>query len=138
MISKTYYRYIWLLDTLLNSSPLFETLSESHRSESKAFSLHNGRNYCYVVMTSKGFYLKIIGGGYYFLSEHISDYTFGDIWVQNKKGNLSSYAVSYTIDGITGKAFGRFREGISERTLTYRDLKTGNTFTLDLKTGKRK
>ena len=22
MISKTYYRYIWLLDTLLNSSPL--------------------------------------------------------------------------------------------------------------------
>lgn len=116
----------------------FETLTESHRSESKAFCLHNGRNYCYVVMTSKGFYLKIIGGGYYFLSEHISDYTFGNIWVQNKKGNLSSYAVSYTTDGINSKAFGRFIESISGSTLTYRDLKTGDTFTLDLKTGKTK
>lgn len=116
----------------------FETLTESHRSESKAFCLHNGRNYCYVVMTSKGFYLKIIGGGYYFLSEHISDYTFGNIWVQNKKGNLSSYAVSYSTDGINSKAFGRFIESISGSTLTYRDLKTGDTFTLDLKTGKTK
>ena len=116
----------------------FETLTESHRSESKAFCLHNGRNYCYVVMTSKGFYLKIIGGGYYFLSEHISDYTFGNIWVQNKKGNLSSYAVSYSTDGINSKAFGRFIESISGSTLTYRDMKTGDTFTLDLKTGKTK
>jgi len=116
----------------------FETLTESHRSESKAFCLHNGRNYCYVVMTSKGFYLKIIGGGYYFLSEHISDYTFGNIWVQNKKGNLSSYAVSYSTDGINSKAFGRFVEGVSRNTLTYRDLKTGDTFTLDLKTGNKK
>jgi hypothetical protein len=89
-------------------------------------------------MTSKGFYLKIIGGGYYFLSEHISDYTFGNIWVQNKKGNLSSYAVSYSTDGINSKAFGRFIESISGSTLTYRDMKTGDTFTLDLKTGKTK
>ena len=124
--------------SVLATGQYFETLIESHRSESKPFCLQNGRNYCYVVMTSKGFYLKIFGGGYYFLSEHISDYTFGNIWVKNKKGNLSSYAVSYTTDGINSKAFGRFVEGISGSTLTYRDLKSGDSFTLDLKTGKKR
>ena len=74
---------------------------------------------------------------FYFLSEQISKYTLGNIWVQNKKGNLSSYNVSYTTDGINSRAFGRFVEWLSESTLTYRDLKTGNTFTVDLKTGKR-
>lgn len=115
----------------------FETISESHLAESKTFCFYNGRDYCYVAMMSKGFFLKIMGGGYYFLSEQISKYTLGNIWVQNKKGNLSSYNVSYTTDGINSRAFGRFVEGLSESTLTYRDLKTGNTFTVDLKTGKR-
>ena len=88
-------------------------------------------------MTSKGFFLKIMGGGYFFLSELISSNTLGKIWVKNKKGNLTSYAVSYTSDGINSKAFGRFTEGISGDTLTYRDLESGTIFTLNLKTGKR-
>jgi hypothetical protein len=116
----------------------FEKLKETVRSESKLFCRYNGHDYCYVVMTSKGFFLKIMGGGYFFLSEHISEYTFGNIWVQNKKGSLSSYNVSYTTDGKTPKAFGRFFEGLYERTLTYRDLKSGNSFMLDLKTGKKR
>ena len=114
----------------------FETIKESHITESKTFCLHNGRAYCYVVMTSKGFYLKIMGGGYVFLSELISEYTFGNIWVNNKKGNRSSYNVSYSTDGINGRAFGRFVEGVSESILTYIDLKSGKSFTLNLNTGK--
>ncbi len=113
----------------------FKTLYEDHLAESKAFCLHEGKNYCYVAMTSKGFFLKIIGGGYFFLSDHISDYKFGSIWVQNKKGSLSSYNVSYTTDGINPRAFGHFTESYSKRTLSYRDLKTGTSFTLSLKTG---
>lgn len=115
----------------------FETISESHLAESKTFCLHNGRDYCYIAMTSKGFFLKIMGGGYFFLSELISENIFGNIWVQNKKGSLSSYNVSYTIDGVTPRAFGRFVESVSSQTLTYRDLKNGDTFAVDLKTGKR-
>ncbi|MBO5632097.1 MAG: leucine-rich repeat domain-containing protein, partial [Aeriscardovia sp.] len=115
----------------------FETIPESHLAESKTFCLHNGHNCCYVVMTSKGFFLKIMGGGYFFLSELISENIFGNIWVQNKKGSLSSYNVSYTIDGETPRAFGRFVESVSSQTLTYRDLKNGDTFAVDLKTGKR-
>ena len=115
----------------------FEAIPVSHLAESKPFCLHNGRNYCYVVMTSKGFFLKIMGGGYFFLSELISDDTLGNIWVKNKKGSMSSYAVSYTADGIKDKAFGRFIESVSARTLIYIDLKTGYSFTLDLETGKR-
>ena len=115
----------------------FETITENHLAESKTFCLHNGRDYCYVAMTSKGFFLKIMGGGYYFLSEHISKYTLGNIWVQNKKGNLSSYNVSYTTNGINSRVLGRFIEDHFNSTLTYRDLKSGNSFTLDLKMGKR-
>lgn len=116
----------------------FEKLTETVRSASKSFCRHNGRDYCFVVMTSKGFFLKKMGGGYFFLSEHISEYTFGKIWVQNKKGSLSSYNVSYTTDGETPRALGHFIEGVSERTLTYRDLKSGNSFMLDIKTGKKR
>ena len=115
----------------------FETISESHLAESKTFCLHNGHNYCYVVMTSKGFFLKIMGGGYFFLSKLISNNSLGNIWVKNKKGSMSSYAASYTTDGITDRAFGRFTEGFSGDTLTYKDLESGTTFTLNLNTGKK-
>ena len=115
----------------------FKTLYEDHLAESKAFCLNEGKNYCYVAMTFKGFYLKIIGGGYFFLSDRISDYKFGNIWVQNKKGSLSSYNVSYTTDGVNPRAFGHFTESYAKRTLSYRDLKTGASFTLDLKTGEK-
>ena len=115
----------------------FKTLYEDHLAESKAFCLHKGKNYCYVAMTFKGFFLKIIGGGYFFLSDHISDYKSGNIWVQNKKGSLSSYNVSYTTDGVNPRAFGHFTESYVKKTLSYRDLKTGASFTLDLKTGEK-
>ena len=115
----------------------FKTLYEDHLAESKAFCLHEGKNYCYVAMTFKGFFLKIIGGGYFFLSDHISDYKSGNIWIQNKKGSLSSYNVSYTTDGVNPRAFGHFTESYAKRTLSYRDLKTGASFTLDLKTGEK-
>lgn len=113
----------------------FENLSEPIRSEGKRFCRYDGKYHCYIVMTSKGFYLKIVSGGYFFLSEHISEYTFGKIWVQNKKEKLTSYDVSYTTDDETSIPFGHFIESVSERTLTYRDLKSGRTFTLNLKTG---
>ena len=115
----------------------FETITESHLAESKAFCLHNGRDYCYIAMTSKGFFLKIMGGGYFFLSKLISNNSLGNIWVKNKKGSMSSYAASYTTDGITDRAFGRFTEGFSGDTLTYKDLESGTTFTLNLNTGKK-
>ena len=115
----------------------FETIQESHLAESKTFCLHNGRDYCYIAMTSKGFFLKIMGGGYFFLSKLISNNSLGNIWVKNKKGSMSSYAASYTTDGITDRAFGRFTEGFSGDTLTYKDLESGTTFTLNLNTGKK-
>ena len=115
----------------------FETIPESHLAESKTFCLHNGRDYCYIAMTSKGFFLKIMGGGYFFLSKLISNNSLGNIWVKNKKGSMSSYAASYTTDGITDRAFGRFTEGFSGDTLTYKDLESGTTFTLNLNTGKK-
>ena len=86
-------------------------------------------------MTSKGFFLKLTYGGYYFLSEHISDFKQGNIWVKNKREKLTDYNVCYSTDNKTDIAFGHFSEGVSGKTLTYRDMKSGRTFTLDLKTG---
>lgn len=113
----------------------FETLTDHIHKEGKLFCRYGGKYHCYVVMTSKGFFLKLTYGGYYFLSEHISDYKYGNIWVQNKKEKLTSYDVSYSIDNVIGKPFGRFIEGVDDRTLTYQDYKSRRTFTLDLKTG---
>lgn len=115
-----------------------KTLSEYSITESKTFCQFEGKDFCYVVMTSKGFFLSILNGGYYFLSDNISDNMSGNIWVQNKRGRLSSYDVSYTTDGVTPMAFGHFTESYSKKTLTYKDLKTGDCFTLNLRTGKRK
>ena len=47
------------------------------------------------------------------------------------------HAASYTEDGITDRAFGRFTEVFSGDTLTYKDLESGTTFTLNLNTGKK-
>lgn len=71
-------------------------------------------------------------------TELISDNMCGNIWVQNKRGRLSIYDVCYSTDGINPIAFGHLAESSSKKTLTYRDLKTGESFTLNLKTGKRK
>lgn len=115
----------------------YNSLPDPIRSESKVFCRYDGKYHCYVVSTAKGFYLKLINRGYYFLSEHISDFRFGNIWVKNKREKLTGYDVSYTTDDENGKAFGHFTEGVSDRTLTYRDLKTGKSFTIDLNTGEK-
>lgn len=114
-----------------------EALTDHIYIEGKLFCRYGGKYYCYVVMTSKGFYLKLTYGGYYFLSEPISDYKQGYIWVKNKREKLTDYNVCYSTDNETDIAFGHFSEDVSDRTLTFQDLRTGGTFTLDLKTGKK-
>lgn len=125
------------LDDGVITGQYYDTLPDPIRSESKVFCRYDGRYHCYVVSTSKGFYLKIMSGGYYFLSEHISEFKFGSIWVKNKREKLTGYDVSYTTDDVNDRDFGHFTEGVSKRTLTYRDLKTGKSFTIDLNTGEK-
>ena len=119
----------------LVTGTFYKTIPEAKISESKVFYYYNDEYHCYIVSTSKGFYLKLINGGCYFLSEHISQYKYGVIWVQNRRDRLSGYDVSYAADGQNGKPFGHITEYISRRTLTYRDYKTGNTFTINTETG---
>jgi superfamily II DNA or RNA helicase len=106
-------------------------------SESKIFCNYNGHNCCSVVSTPKGFYLKIIHGDYYFLSEHESDIISGNIWIMNKKERLLSYEIMYSTDGKVGTPFGRFQEDIFNHTITFQDYKTKNSFTIDLETGEK-
>jgi hypothetical protein len=44
--------------------------------------------------------------------------------------------VAYSTDNITKYSFGHFTERTLEGTLSYKDVKTGKSFTIDLKTGK--
>lgn len=125
------------LDDDVITGQYFDSLPDPIRSESKEFCRYDGKYHCYVVSTSKGFYLKLMNGGYYFLSEHISEFRFGNIWVKNKREKLTGYDVSYTTDDVIDKDFGHFTEGVSNRTLKYRDLKTGNSFTINLNTGEK-
>lgn len=125
------------LDDGVITGQYYDSLPDPIRSESKVFCRYDGKYHCYVVSTSKGFYLKLMNGGYYFLSEHISEFRFGSIWVKNKREKLTGYDVSYTTDDVNDRDFGHFTEGVSNRTLTYRDLKTGKSFTIDLNTGKK-
>ncbi len=112
----------------------FETLSENHIKESKSFCLYEGRNYCKVIMTSKGFFLEIIDGRYFFLSELRDENSSGSIWVQNQRGKLSNYFVSYSTDLMEKPwKFGYFMENISHGTLTYINCNTGQIFILNLK-----
>ena len=114
----------------------FETLSENYIKESKPFCLYEGSNYCKVIMTSKGFFLKIIDGGYFFLSELPDENILGSIWVQNKRGKLPDYFVSYSTDGMEEPwKFGYFMEDICQGILSYINLNTGQIFILNLKTG---
>lgn len=115
----------------------FKTLTDHIYKEGKLFCRYDGKYHCYVVMTSKGFFLKLTYGGYYFLSEHINDNKRGCIWVKNKREKLTDYNVCYSTDNETDIAFGHFSEGADGRKLTYQDLKSGSSFTLDLKTGQK-
>lgn len=88
-------------------------------------------------MNAEGFFLRLIDVGYYFLSGHVSQYRFGNIWVKNKKDRLSSYSVTYTADDENDTAFGHFIENHNGGILTYTDYKSKQTFKLDLNTGKK-
>lgn len=115
----------------------FRTLPNRCIKISKWFCVYDAEYHCQVVMTSKGYFLHMIRGDYYFLSDLICKYTTGNIWVKNKKESLASYDVIHAIDGKKAIPFGHFTENFSKKTLTYRDLKTEATFTLDLKSGEK-
>ena len=114
---------------------VIEKIPGDKYSEGKIFCYIDGRYQCSIVSSSKGFFLNLKRGGYYFMSEHISKFKHGSIWVQNKRDKLSSYDVSYSTDNVTSLAFGHFMEERTEGKLTYRDFKSGESFTINLRTG---
>lgn len=114
-----------------------ETLPGNNLAESKVFCYYNGKYHCYIVLSSEGFFLKLMDGGYYYLSELINGSVSGSIWVMNKKEKLTSYMVAYSIDNITKYSFGHFTERTLEGTLSYKDVRTGKDFTIDLETGNK-
>lgn len=126
--SKEYNQYV--------TGNYFENLPGFKYAEGKAFYRYDGAFHCYVVMTNEGFFLKIINGGYYFLSKRVNDYLYGSIWVHNKREKETSYDVSYSTNNVTSTSFGHFNETYGERKLTYRDYQSGKSFTIDLKTRK--
>lgn len=114
----------------------FEKLPGSKYSMSKVFFHYDGCYRCYIVLSSKGFFLKLIDGGYYYLSNLINGSIWGQVWVLNKRDTLSDYMVAYSTDNKTKKSFGHFCENQLEETLSYTDIKSGNSFVVAIKTGK--
>lgn len=109
----------------------FVITPEPMRAVSKSFFFRSGDYRCFIEMTTKALYLKVKGGAFYFLSEIDTKFTFGQIWIHNRNGNLASYKVSFSIDNKTSTPFGMITETPS--TLTYRDLKTGKSFTINFR-----
>ena len=70
------------------------------------------------------------------MSELINGSMSGRIWVKNKRGSAISYSVAYTTDNDNYYAFGRFTESVYEKKLSYKDNRSGRSFTIDIKTGK--
>jgi hypothetical protein len=87
-------------------------------------------------LSSKGFFLKLIDGGYYYLSNLINGSVWGQVWVLNKRDTLSDYMVAYSTDNKTKKSFGHFYENPLEETLSYTDLQSEKSFVVAIKTGK--
>lgn len=114
----------------------FEKLPGSKYSMSKVFYHYDGCYRCYIVLSSKGFFLKLIDGGYYYLSNLINGSVWGQVWVLNKRDTLSDYMVAYSTDNKAKHEFGHFCENPLEETLSYTDLKNGNSFIVAIKTGK--
>ena len=111
----------------------YETLPGNNLAESKVFCYYKGKYHCYVVLSSEGFFLKLMEGGYYYMSDLIDGDVSGSIWVMNKKEKLTSYMVAYSTDNVTKYSFGHFTENTIEGTLSYKDVKSGDGFTIDLK-----
>lgn len=113
----------------------YNTLPGHKYAEGKAFYSYDGEYHCSVVLSTYGFFLKVINGGYFFMSKRVTDYLYGSIWVHNKREKITSYDVSYSVNNVTSKSFGHFTESYPERKLTYMDLQSGKSFVIDLKTG---
>jgi hypothetical protein len=111
----------------------FESLPSYSYSESKPFCFVDGKYRFYIVSTNDGFFLRKVGVGYYFLSDHVRRDKTGAIWVHNKKEKAASYDFSYTTDKETRTRVGHFDENYNKKTLTYKDYQSGKTFTIDLK-----
>lgn len=114
----------------------FDKLPGIYYTEGKSFCYYDGYDRCYVVLSSKGFFLKLVQKGYYYLSDLINGSVSGSIWVKNKRGSAISYNVAYTIDNVNYNAFGYFKESVSDKKLSYKDKKSGRSFTINIKTGK--
>lgn len=110
----------------------FEKLPGNNLAESKVFCYHEGKYRCYIVLSSEGFFLKLMDGGYYYLSALINGSVSGSIWVMNKKEKLTSYMVAFSTDNVTKYSFGHFTERTTDGTLSYKDVRTGDVFTIDL------
>jgi hypothetical protein len=111
----------------------FESLPSYSYSESKPFCFIDGKYRFYIVSTKDGFFLRKVGVGYYFLSDHVRSDKTGAIWVHNKKEKAASYDFSYTTDKETRTRVGHFDENYIKKALTYKDYQSGKTFTIDLK-----
>ena len=114
----------------------FANLPGTYYTEGKTFFYFEGSDHCYVVMSSKGFFLKIENGGYYYMSALIDDSKTGKIWVKNKRGTATSYSVAYTTDNEDYYPFGQFTESVLKKKISYKDKKTGRNFTIDFTKGK--
>ena len=115
----------------------YEKLPGNTLAESKVFCYYEGKYHCYIVLTPEGFFLKLMDGGYYYLSGLIDNSVSGSIWVMNKKEKLTSYMVAFSTDNVTKYSFGHFNEQIAEELLSYKDVRSGDCFTIDLKTGRK-
>lgn len=111
----------------------FESLPSYSYSESKLFCFIDGKYRFYIVSTKDGFFLRKVGVGYYFLSDHVRSDKTDAIWVHNKKEKAASYDFSYTTDKETRTRVGHFDENYIKKTLIYKDYQSGKTFTIDLK-----
>ncbi len=111
----------------------FDSLPSYSYSESKPFCYIDGKYRFYIVSTNNGFFLRKVGVGYYFLSDHVRSDKTGAIWVHNKKEKAASYDFSYTTDKETRTRVGHFDENYNKKTLTYKDYQSGKSFTIDLK-----
>ena len=122
-------------ETKFVTGQFFERLPSYQLKESKVFCYIYSKWRCSIVSTQDGFFLNILHGGYYFLSKHVSQFKLGGIWVQNKRDTLSSYDFSFSPDNTTNIPVGHFTEGRINGTLTYRDLTTGQSFTINFEKG---
>lgn len=90
------------------------------------------KDYCKVILTRVGYFLRVEDKGYYYMSEYIYSSFTGEIWVHNRKGRLIEYNVGHSLDKKTDKEFGYFEEDRTAKRITYTDFKTNESFTVQV------